>query len=54
MHNEITRRAFCSLILALPVPAWAQEAGKIFRIGLLDGSTAAWIYSSVRTVGAGE
>ena len=40
MDVEITRRAFCSLILALPFPAWAQQAGKMFRIGYLDNSTA--------------
>jgi putative ABC transport system substrate-binding protein len=40
MDKEITRRAFCSILLALPFPAWAQQAGKIFRIGFLDPSTA--------------
>ena len=29
------------MLLALPFPAWAQQAGKIFRIGYLDNSTAA-------------
>ena len=29
------------MLLALPFPAQAQQAGKIFRIGILDGSTAA-------------
>jgi putative ABC transport system substrate-binding protein len=29
------------MLLALPFPAHAQQAGKIFRIGILDGSTAA-------------
>jgi putative ABC transport system substrate-binding protein len=28
------------MLLALPLPAWAQQAGKIFRIGFLDSSTA--------------
>ena len=41
MRKKITRRAFCSILLALPFPARAQQAGKIFRIGFLDGSTAA-------------
>ena len=41
MRKKITRRAFCSMLLALPFPAYAQQPGKIFRIGLLDGSTAA-------------
>jgi putative ABC transport system substrate-binding protein len=40
MNEKITRRAFCSMLLALPVPAWAQQPGKIFRIGFLDNSTA--------------
>ena len=40
MHKKITRRAFCSMLLALPFPARAQQAGKIFRIGFLDVSTA--------------
>ena len=41
MYKKITRRAFCSMLLALPFPARAQQAGKIFRIGYLDNSTAA-------------
>ena len=40
MHKKITRRAFCSMLLALPFPAWTQQPGKIFRIAFLDGSTA--------------
>jgi putative ABC transport system substrate-binding protein len=40
MDKKITRRAFCSMLLALPFPAHAQQAGKIFRIGLLDPSDA--------------
>jgi putative ABC transport system substrate-binding protein len=40
MHKKITRRAFCSMLVALPFPARAQQAGKIFRIGILDPSTA--------------
>ncbi len=39
MHTKITRRAFCSMLIALPFPARAQP-GKIFRIGFLDGGTA--------------
>jgi len=31
------------MLLALPFPAWAQQAGKILRIGFLDGSTASGI-----------
>ena len=40
MKKKITRRAFCSILLALPFPTHAQQAGKILRIGFLDGSTA--------------
>jgi putative ABC transport system substrate-binding protein len=40
MHKKITRRAFCSMLLALPFSASAQQAEKIFRIGFLDLSTA--------------
>jgi putative ABC transport system substrate-binding protein len=43
MRKKITRRAFCSILLALPFPAHAQQAGKIFRIGFLDSSTASGI-----------
>jgi putative ABC transport system substrate-binding protein len=39
MYKKITRRAFCSMLLALPFSARAQQ-GKIFRIGYLDNSTA--------------
>jgi putative ABC transport system substrate-binding protein len=35
MHNKVTRRAFCSLLLALPFPARAQQPTKIPRIGFL-------------------
>jgi putative ABC transport system substrate-binding protein len=41
MHKKITRRAFCSMLLALPFSARAQQAGKMFRLGFLDGGTAA-------------
>jgi len=40
MRKKITRRAFCSMLLALPFPAHAQQTGKIFRIGVLDNTTA--------------
>jgi len=36
MHYKITRRAFCSMLLALPFPAWAQQPKKIPRIGYLS------------------
>jgi putative ABC transport system substrate-binding protein len=35
MHKKITRRAFCSMLLALPFPAHAQQAARIPRIGIL-------------------
>jgi putative ABC transport system substrate-binding protein len=40
MRKKISRRAFCSMLLALPFPAQAQQAGKIFRTGFLDGGSA--------------
>jgi putative ABC transport system substrate-binding protein len=36
MHKKITRRAFCSMLLALPFPARAQQPKKIPRIGYLS------------------
>jgi putative ABC transport system substrate-binding protein len=36
MHNKITRRAFCSMLLALPFPARAQQPKKIPLIGFLS------------------
>jgi putative ABC transport system substrate-binding protein len=40
MHKKITRRAFCSLLLALPFPARAQQSKKVTRIGLLSAGSA--------------
>ena len=37
MHKKITRRAFCTVLLALPVPVWAQQAKKIPLLGFLSG-----------------
>jgi putative ABC transport system substrate-binding protein len=36
MHKKITRRAFCSMLLALPFPARAQQPTKVPRIGYLS------------------
>jgi putative ABC transport system substrate-binding protein len=36
MRKKITRRAFCSMLLALPLSARAQQAKKIPRLGLLS------------------
>ena len=41
MHKKITRRAFCSMLLALPFPARAQQPKKVPRIGYLIGGDAA-------------
>src|SRR5262245_66297962 len=41
MKKKITVLTLCALLLALCSPADAQQAGKIFRIGYLDNSTAA-------------
>ncbi|MBI2534751.1 MAG: ABC transporter substrate-binding protein, partial [Deltaproteobacteria bacterium] len=40
MHKKITRRAFCSMLLALPFPARAQQPARIPRIGILTGASA--------------
>ena len=41
MHKKITRRAFCSVLLALPFPARAQQPKKIPRLGYLSNSDPA-------------
>ena len=41
MHKKITRRAFCSMLLALPLPARAQQPKKVPRIGYLSAFDAA-------------
>jgi putative ABC transport system substrate-binding protein len=41
MHKKITRRAFCSMLLALPFPARAQQPKKVSRIGYLVSGDAA-------------
>ena len=39
MHKKITRRAFCSILLALPFPARAQQPTKTPRLGFLSASS---------------
>ena len=39
MYNKITRRTFCSMLLALPFPARAQQPTKVPLIGYLVGSS---------------
>jgi len=41
MQKKITRRAFCSMLLALPFPARAQQPKKVSRIGYLSASDPA-------------
>ena len=36
MHKKITRRAFCSMLLAISVPDRAQQPKKVHRIGYLS------------------
>jgi len=36
MRKQITRRAFCSMLLALPFPARAQQTKKVSRLGYLS------------------
>src|SRR6266550_2642504 len=40
MRKQITVITLCAVVLALCVPTNAQQTGKIFRVGFLDGSTA--------------
>jgi ABC-type uncharacterized transport system substrate-binding protein len=40
MTKTITRRTFCSILLALPIPAQAQQPARIFRIGILLPTSA--------------
>ena len=40
MKRKITVLTLCAMLFALCIPAEAQQSGKIFRIGYLDGSTA--------------
>jgi hypothetical protein len=40
MKKKLTVLALCAMLLALCYSASAQQAGKIFRIGYLDVSTA--------------
>jgi putative ABC transport system substrate-binding protein len=39
MHKKITRRAFCSMLLALPFPVRAQQPKKVWRIGYLGATS---------------
>ncbi|MSP40730.1 MAG: hypothetical protein EXR70_19765 [Deltaproteobacteria bacterium] len=39
MTKKITRRTFCSMLLALPFPVQAQQPTKIPRIGYLDAAS---------------
>ena len=40
MRKQITVLILCAVVLALCVPTYAQQAGKVSRIGFLDVSTA--------------
>ena len=47
MTKKIILLALCSLLLAPCSAAEAQQAGKIFRIGFLDNSTASGMRGSL-------
>ena len=47
MHTKITRRTFCSMLLALPFPAQAQQPTKIPRIGYLATNSLSVISARV-------
>jgi ABC-type uncharacterized transport system substrate-binding protein len=51
MHKKITRRAFCSILLALPFQAQAQQPKKVPRIGYLsanDPATESTFFEAIR------
>ena len=48
MHKKMTRRAFCSMLLALPFPARAQQPTKIPLIGRLTNSINAARFEAFR------
>src|SRR5215831_7136223 len=48
MSRTITTLAVGALVLALSFPADAQQTGKIFRIGFLDGGTASGMAGQVK------
>jgi len=43
MKKKIAVLTLCAVVLALCVPTYAQQSGKIFHIGFLDNSTASGI-----------
>ena len=47
MRNNIVRLTFCALLFTLSVPAEAQQATKIPRIGILAAPSASFISSRV-------
>ena len=47
MHDKITRRTFCSMLLALSFPAQAQQPTKIPRIGYLATNSLSVISARV-------
>jgi ABC-type uncharacterized transport system substrate-binding protein len=50
MHKKITRRAFCSMLLALPFPARAQQPRKVFRLGYFSNGVPANDSSRAETI----
>ena len=50
MHKKITRRAFCSMLLALPFPAQAQQPKKVPLIGYLSARDSASESSRAETI----
>ena len=47
MHKKFTRRAFCSMLLALPFPARAQQPARIPRVGILIPPSASFFSARV-------
>jgi putative ABC transport system substrate-binding protein len=50
MRKKITRRAFFSMLLALPIPAHAQQPKKVFRIGYLSAQDSATESARAETI----
>ena len=48
MHKKINRRAFCSMLLALPFPARSQQLKKVRMIGILSQGSSAATDSTLR------
>jgi hypothetical protein len=51
MKKKVTFLTLCAMLFALYGSVGAQQTGKIFRIGFLDGSTASGMQGCWRRFG---